>query len=183
MNQGSLRDSLAHRHQTSPQKQMRLQNPGMALLNQFRPSIQESSMAKLKTCLNQRALRNQKTRQGPQNPQKQFYPSCASPPEARPRVIGMHARVSRATLFRPLSNSRTAFPQVKFLKKLAKHLLGRFLRRTRGPSVQRNRKTSHEPFERAAKTDWPQEMPFTFPQLLAIKTCFSAFMSHFASRR
>ena len=115
---------------------MRLQNPGMALLSQSHRSIQESSMAQLKTCLSQRALRNQKTRQGPQNPQKQFYPSCASPPEASPRVIGMHTRASRATLFRPLSNSRTAFPQVRFLKKLAKHLLGRFLRRTNPSSVQ-----------------------------------------------
>ena len=110
-------------------------------------------MAKLKTYLNQRALRNQKTRQGPQNPQKQFYPSCASPPEARTRVIGMHTRASRATLFRPLSNSRAAFPQVRFLKKLAKPLLARSLRRTKRPSMQRNRKKSHEPFECAAKTD------------------------------
>ena len=75
-------------------------------------------MAKLKTCLNQRALRNQKTRQGPQNPQKQFYPSCASPPEARTRVIGMHTRASRAMFSANAAHSSLSCDVISALKQL-----------------------------------------------------------------
>lgn len=75
-------------------------------------------MAQLKTCLNHRALRNQKTRQGPQDPQKQFYPSYVSPPEARPRVIGMHTRASRATFSANAAHSRLSCDVISTLKQL-----------------------------------------------------------------
>lgn len=110
-------------------------------------------MAKLKTRLNQRALRNQKTRQGPQNPQKQFHPSCASPPEARPRAIGMHTRASRATFSANAAHSGLSCDVISALKQLKDSISpGKVSEKSR-KTPSRQVFTSHEPFERAAKTD------------------------------
>ena len=123
-------------------------------------------MAQLKTRLNHRALRNQKTRQGPQNPQKQLYPSCASPPEARTRVIGMHTRASRATFSANSTHSSLSCGVISALKQLKGSISpGKVSEKARKtpssqvfashetPEYAEKSKTSHEPFECAAKTD------------------------------
>lgn len=109
-------------------------------------------MAKLKTCLNQRALRNQKTRQGPQNPQKQFYPSCASPPEARTRVIGMHTRASRATFSAKAAHSSLSCDVISALKQLKGSISPGKVSEKARKTPSRQVFTSHETPEYAEKS-------------------------------
>lgn len=101
---------------------------------------------------NQQALRNQKTRQGPQNPQKQFYPSCASPPEARTRVIGMHTRASRATFSANAAHSSLSCDVISALKQLKGSISPGKVSEKARKTPSRQVFTSHETPEYAEKS-------------------------------